>query len=92
MPLHQVVIFKLWNYVFNQHYLFYWLYHLPSGSYLKPRPLSDVWNPDLTGIQELNNLLIRDSNFASSPQIQEITGSPLTTRSTRFTINGVEEQ
>lgn len=40
-------------------------HHWPTG----------VWNPDLTGDQELNNLVSRDSNFMSSPQILQITDS-----------------
>lgn len=73
-----------------QPYAPYWLYHLKSSSYVKSRPLTGVWNPDLTGNQELNNLLIHVSNFVRSLQNFEITGLLLTTRSRQFTINGAK--
>lgn len=81
-----------WAGVLIQQFFSYWLYHLPSLSYLKPGPLTGVWNPDLTRNQELNNLLVHDSNFVSSLQILEITDLLLTTRSRQFTINGAKLQ
>lgn len=54
----------------------------PGGRHQQNAPVwtqhrwpTGVWNPDLTGDQELNNLVSHDSNFTSSPQILQITDS-----------------